>query len=88
MPVGLGTMEFPCVKLNKLQGARRGKKPGDEVRLREVENGELAELVLSEDCYGFTIHNNCNIDLHVYLLYFDASTLSIGMLYGMVLSRS
>ncbi len=82
--------QFPCVELNKLQSARRGKKlePGSEVVLKEVENGELAELVLSEDHYGFTIYNNCNVDLHVYLLYFDTSTLAIGMLCGMVLSRS
>ncbi len=76
--------EFPHIELNKLQSVGRGNfERGNEVVLRRVKNGELAELVLSEDHYGFTIHNNCKIDLHVYLLYFDASMLAIGMLYGM-----
>ncbi len=80
--------DFARIELNKLRRVRRKFDRDSDVELRKVKNAGLAEVVLSQDRYGFTIHNNHDVNLHVYLLYFDASTLAIGMLCGMLLSIS
>ncbi|KAK0475329.1 caspase domain-containing protein [Armillaria luteobubalina] len=74
----LGPMK-DCVRIemNKLRRIGRQFDRGSDVVLRKVKNGGLAEVGPSEDRYGFTIYNNYDDDLHVYLLYFDASTLAI-----------
>ncbi|KAK0221379.1 hypothetical protein IW262DRAFT_894714 [Armillaria fumosa] len=89
MPGGLGPMtDFVCFEMNKLGRNGRNFYRDSVVVLRKVKNGGLAEVVLSEDRYGFTIHNNYDDDLHVYLLYFDASTLEIDIWYSSPMTQN
>ncbi len=61
---------------------------GEEVALPAVDGDGRTEVVRvldtsldfnDQDHYGFTIYQNRNIDLYVYLVYFDASKSDIGM---------
>ncbi len=60
----------------------------EEVALTAIDGDGRTEIVRvldtsldvdDQDHYGFTIHQNHNINLYVYLVYFDASKSDIGM---------
>ncbi len=66
----------------------RSGKGMEEVALTAVDGNGRTEIVRvldtsldvdDQDHYGFTIHQNRNIDIYVYLVYFDASKSDIGM---------
>ncbi|KAK0187614.1 hypothetical protein F5146DRAFT_1141058 [Armillaria mellea] len=79
------TMDFVTITMNKLRTPRKGIPEADgKVGLATVKDGELFEITINtsmkyRDCYGFTIIHKGGVDLYTYLLYFDASKLTIGM---------
>lgn len=81
--------KFVSIKMIKLVGAESNYKPASEDMLRYTAGGVCkpvqvevdSESGVSDAPYGFIIHNVCKEyeHLYVYLFYFDASTLQIGM---------
>ncbi len=81
--------KFVSIKMIKLVGAGSNYKPASEDMLQCTAGGVSkpvqvevdSESGVSDAPYGFIIHDVCKVyeHLYVYLLYFDASTLQIGM---------
>ncbi|PBK84250.1 hypothetical protein ARMGADRAFT_615393 [Armillaria gallica] len=81
------------IKMIKLGRSGKGM---EEVALTAVDGDGRTEIVRvldtsldadDQDHYGFTIHQNRNIDLYVYLVYFDASKSDIEIWYSAQKSR-
>ncbi|PBK63111.1 hypothetical protein ARMSODRAFT_980290 [Armillaria solidipes] len=79
------TTDFVTIAMNKLRPDEGGVKVDSEVTLTTVKDGGLFEIVVDtaqyRDPYGFTIRHNGGVDLYAYLLYFDASKLTIDTWY-------
>ncbi|PBL03185.1 hypothetical protein ARMGADRAFT_978124 [Armillaria gallica] len=76
--------KFVSITMTKLDG---GKQPIGPNLLSGEENEPIQisvdkALRKSPHCYGFTINSISDVDLYVYLFYFDASTLEIDAWYG------
>ncbi|PBK84254.1 hypothetical protein ARMGADRAFT_615488 [Armillaria gallica] len=83
----VATTDFVAIEMNKLRfDEDEGEvKKDSQVTLTTVKDGELFEIVVDTaqypDPYGFTICHNGGVDLYAYLLYFDASKLTIDTWY-------
>ncbi len=73
--------KFVSITMTKLDGTKQPIGPnllsGEENKPIQISVDKT--LRKSPHCYGFTIDNVSDVDLYVYLFYFDASTLEIGM---------
>ncbi|KAK0243748.1 hypothetical protein EDD85DRAFT_945078 [Armillaria nabsnona] len=74
--------DFVDIEMNKLRPDNKGELEVDsEVTLATINDSELFEIVVDRaqypDPYGFTIRHKGGVDLYAYLLYFDASKLTI-----------
>ncbi len=71
--------------MNELQRVGRSLTPVGDNLLSAMEEGKTIEFVVDTSLpwnrspsYGFTIRNISDVDLYVYLFYFDATSFEIG----------
>ncbi|PBL03172.1 hypothetical protein ARMGADRAFT_1069725 [Armillaria gallica] len=85
IPSPLPIEKFVSIEMNELQRVGRSLTPVGDNLLSAMEEGKTIEFVVDTSLpwnrspsYGFTIRNISDVDLYVYLFYFDATSFEIG----------
>ncbi|KAK0205134.1 caspase domain-containing protein [Desarmillaria ectypa] len=85
--------QFVSIEMNKLQRVGRSLTPVGENLLSAIEDEKSIEFVADTSLpwnrspsYGFTIRNVSDVDLYVYLFYFDATSFEIDAWYSSKMS--